>query len=188
MATINVEFGGRTRVAVASLYKIEEETADRLVLRAKKIGAYLGGAFLTVIALIFLSLAAFVVGSRDTGIRITVAVLGLLSLWGGIALIRHGIRNKDRIIFDRKAGAVRFDMTNEKDSYSIPFAQLEKVDLRKVDRSTASEERILFQVLLLKKGGDEIKVDEGSNPGQMLDLALKAATLCGLPFPDTSRI
>ena len=183
MTGVSVTFGAsKTSVNQVALYKIEEETPDRLVLRAKKIAYSLGGAMLILFGGILTFVAVGVV--TDTGPRIGLGAFGLLLLAGAYALIRAGIRNKDRVVFERSARAVRFDMTKEKDRYSVPFVEIARFDLRQVDESTASEEKVLYKVFIVRKNGDEIRLDEASNPGQMALLGLKASTICGVPFAD----
>ncbi len=182
--SVSVTIGGsKTRVTQVALYKIEEETPDRLVLRAKKIAFYVGGAMLLLFGGILLFVAIGVV-QDGVGVRIGLGAFGALLLAGGGALIRAGIRNKDRVIFERSAGAIRFDMTKEKDRHAIPFADVGRLELRERYESTASDERLLYQVFIVKKNGDERKLDEASNAAEMALLGLKAATLCGAPFVD----
>ncbi len=186
MASFSVEFGGsKTKVNQLSAYKVEEDAQDRLVLRAKKTGYYVGGGVLAVMG-IGLSAAGFLAVAPDNrGVGIGLGLFGLLLLAGAVALVRAGARNNDRIVFDRAAAQVRFDMTREKDRHAIAFAAIDRVELRMKDQSTASESRILFPVFLVSKGGDETKVDEATDVAQMLELALKASHLCGVRFVDT---
>lgn len=186
MASFSVELGGsKTKVNQVSAYKVEEDAQDRLVLRAKKIGYYLGGRVLAVMGIVLAAVGFFVVAPDNRGVGVGLGLFGLLLLTGAIALVRAGMKNEDRIVFDRAAGQVRFEMTREKDRYSIPFASIDRVELRMKDQSTASESRIVFPVLLVAKGGDETKVDEATDLAQMLELALKASHLCGVRFEDT---
>jgi hypothetical protein len=185
MATVSVNFGRKTRVNQVSAYKVEVDTPERLVLRAKKIGYYLGGAFLGVMGALLLLVGVLAVLPRERGLGIGLAVFGALLLWGGVALVRSGMRNEDRIVFDRAGGAVRFDMTKEKDRYAVPFAEIDRIELRVKDTSTASEERVVYPVVLVRKNGDEAHIDEATDVAQMLDLALKTSTLCGVRMADT---
>ena len=185
MASFSVEFGARkTKVNQVSAYKVEEDAKDRLVLRAKKIGYYLGGGVLAVMGVVLAPVGFLAIAPNNTGAGLGLGVFGLLLLAGAVALVRSGMRNNDRIVFDRAAGQVRFEMTREKDRYAIPFSQIDRVELRMMDQSTARESRIVFPVLLVGNGGDETKVDEATNVAQMLELALKASHLCGVPFQD----
>jgi hypothetical protein len=185
MASFSVEFGGsKTKVNQVSLYKVEEDGPDRLVLRAKKIGYYLGGGLLGVMGAV-LSAVSVAALSDHRGLGLGAGALGLLLLAGGVALVHAGLRNNDRIVFDRAGAQVRFETTREKDRYALPFGEIDRVELRMKDQSTASESRILFPVFLVRKGGDETKVDEATDVAQMLELALKAAQLCGVRFEDT---
>lgn len=185
MATVSVNFGRKTKVNQVSAYKVEVDTPDRFVLRAKKIAYYLGGALLAVMGTTLLLVGVLVVLPDERGLGIGLSVFGALLVWGGVALIRSGMRNEDRIVFDRTAGAVRFDMTKEKDRYAIPFAEIDRIELRIKDNSTASEERIVYPVVLVRKNGDEAKLDEATNVAQMVDLALKTSSLCGVRMADT---
>ncbi len=185
MASFSVEFGSKTKVNQVSAYKVEEDAKDRLVLRAKKIGYYLGGGVLAVMGVVLAPVGFLAVAPNNTGAGLGLGVFGLLLLAGAVALVRSGMRNHDRIVFDRAAGQVRFEMTREKDRYAIPFSQIDRVELRMNDQSTARESRIVFPVLLVGKGGDETKVDEATNVAQMLELALKTSHLCGVGFEDT---
>ena len=186
MASFSVEFGGsRTKVNQISAYKVEEDGQDRLVLRAKKIGYYLGGGVLAVMGLGLAAVGFLALAPSKGGVGVGLGLFGLLLLAGAAALVRTGMRNNDRIVFDRAAGQVRFEMTRVKDRHAIAFATLDRVELRMKDQSTASESRILFPVFLVAKGGDETKVDEATDVAQMLELALKASQLCGVRFVDT---
>jgi hypothetical protein len=185
--SVSVTFGkSKTNVVQAALYKVEEETADRLVLRAKKIGAYLGGAFLSVMGLVLTGAAAAI--NDQTGVRIGLGLFGLLLLAGAVALVRSGMKNEDRIVFDGRGKSLRFDMTREKDRYAIPFAEIAKVELRRTDKSTASEHCLVFPVVVVKRNGDEVNVDEGSKVADMMELAMKAASRCGVPFEAATNI
>jgi hypothetical protein len=186
MASFSVEFGGsKTKVNQLSAYKVEEDGQDRLVLRAKKIGYYLGGGVLAVMGIGLSAVGFLAVAPDNRGVGVGLGLSGLLLLAGAAALVRAGARNNDRIVFDRAAAQVRFDMTREKDRHAIAFATLDRVELRMKDQSTMSESRILFPVFLVSKGGDETKVDEATDVAQMLELGLKASHLCGVPFVDT---
>jgi len=185
--SVSVTFGeGKTNVVQAALYKVEEETADRLVLRAKKIGAYLGGGVLSVMGLVLAGVATAI--DDHTGVRVGLGIFGLLLVAGAVALVRSGMKNEDRIVFDGRGKSLRFDMTREKDRYAIPFAEIAKVELRKKDKSTASERRLVFPVVVVKRNGDEVKVDEGSKVADMMELAMKAASRCGVPFEAAQNI
>src|SRR5262245_36351180 len=179
---VSIEIGGRkTRVNQVSRYKVEEDTPDRLVLRAKRFH-FLGGGILIVMGSVLLYVAIAVV--RDTGAQIGLGAFGALLLAGTAALIRAGLKNEDRVVFERGARAIRFDMTHEKDRHAIAFGDLSRLELRQKLESTASEEKLLFQVYIVKKNGDELMLDEASNPAAMALLAEKAAALCGAPFAD----
>jgi hypothetical protein len=180
---------GKTEVhRQAALYKIEEDTPDRLVIRAKKIGAIGGGIILLFMGLV-MSWGTYAVAEKEksVGAAIIAGIIALLLLAGGIALLRLGIRNKDRIIFDRHAGEVRFEKTRQKDSYSIPFADIEKFKLRFENKSFSSREvNVVFKFVIITKVGDEIKVDEAFKPAEMKELAAKAANICGVPFDESA--
>jgi len=180
---------GKTEVhRQAALYKIEEDTPDRLVIRAKKIGAIGGGIILLFMGLV-MSWGTYAVAEKEKsiGAAIVAGVIAVLLLAGGIALLRLGIRNKDRIIFDRRAGEVRFEKTKLKDSYSIPFGDIVKFKLQFEDRSSSSKEvNIVFRLVIITKAGDEIKVDEAFKPAEMKKLAAKAANICAVPFDESA--
>lgn len=185
--SVSVTFGeSKTNVVQAALYKVEEETAERLVLRAKKIGAYLGGGVLSVMGLVLAGVAAAI--DDHTGLRIGLGIFGLLLLAGGAALVRSGMKNEDRIVFDGRGKTLRFDMTHEKDRYAIPFAEIARVELRMKDKSTASERCIVYPVVVVRRNGDEVSLDEGSKVADMMDLAMKAASRCGVPFDAAKNI
>ena len=87
---------------------------------------------------------------KSIGAAMIAGVIAVLLLAGGIALLRLGIRNKDRIIFDRHAGEVRFDKTKKKDSFSIPFGDIVKFKLQFEDRSLGSKEvNIVFRLVII---------------------------------------
>lgn len=185
MSAVKLTVGQPKTVSrVAALYKIEEETSDRLVLRAKKIGAVVGGILLTVFGLIMVWGAYALVRSKNPiGIAVFAGILALLFLAGGVALLRSGLRNQNRIIFDRQAGEVRFEKTKQKDSFSIPFSEIEKLKLVFEDRSFSSKEvEVVFKLLIVTRSGDEIKVDEAFKAAEMTTLGAKAASICGVPF------
>jgi hypothetical protein len=190
MSAVKLTVGQQKTVTrVAALYKIEEDTSDRLVLRAKKIGAVGAGIILSIFGLIMVWVTYLVFTKENSlGAAILPGVFALLPLAGGIALFRSGLRNKDRIIFDRQAGEVRFDKTKQKNSFSIPFKEIEKLKLQFEDRSFSSKEvKAVFKVNIVTKSGDEIKVDEAFKADEMTILATKAASICGVPFdvPET---
>lgn len=180
---------GKTEVRrQAALFKIEEDTPDRLVIRAKKIGAIGAGIILSFMGLV-MSWGTYAVAKKEKsiGAAMIAGVIAVLLLAGGIALLRLGIRNKDRIIFDRHAGEVRFEKTKKKDSFSIPFGDIVKFKLQFEDRSFSSKEvNIVFRLVIITKAGDEIKVDEAFKPAEMKKLAAKAANICGAPFDESA--
>jgi hypothetical protein len=187
MSAIKMSIGQPTEVRrQLSLYRIEEETADRLVIRARKIGPVGAGIFLTLFGLVLFGVAvALIRGHNGVGEIIIAGSLGLLLLAGGIGLLRSGLRNKDRVIFDRQAGEVRFEKTKKENSFSIPFGEIGKFSLVFEDRSFSSKEvHIVFKLVLITKSGDEIKVDEAFAASEMKELAQKAASLCGIPFDE----
>jgi hypothetical protein len=169
-----------------SLYRIEEETADKLVLRARKIGAVGAGLILTFMGLFLAGVTVVLIRNRSgLGEIMIVGFLGLLLLAGGIGLLWSGLRNKDRIVFSRQAGEVRFDKTKRKDSFAVPFSEIEKFSLIFEDRSFSSREvQIVFKFVIITKSGDEIKVDEAFKPSEMKKLAVKAASLSGVPLDE----
>lgn len=182
MPTVSVGTGSRTRVTTIALYKIEQESEGRLVLRAKAIGAHFAGGLLTVMGLPTSAVAWMAaVGDNPVWIPIVAGGLGLLLLAGGIALFRVAVTNRDRIVIDRAAREARFDATDVKRRFSVPFANLEKVEVRRVDKSGVDEIQITFPVYLVCRGGDEFKVDEASDIDQMTELARKIAILAGVP-------
>jgi len=174
----------KTVSRLAALYKIEEDTPDRLVLRSKKIGAVVAGILLLLFGLIMTWGTYAVFTKEDSlGAAILPGVFALLLLAGGVGLLRSGFRNQDRIVFDRPAGEVRFEKTKKKDSFSVPFSEIEKFKLLFEDRSFSSKEvKVVFKLLIITKSGDEIKVDEATKPSEMTALAVKAASICGVPF------
>jgi hypothetical protein len=181
--SVSVSIGGsKTRVTQVSRYKIEEETPERLVLRAKKIFYFIGGALFLLFGGILLAVS--IGAALDSGPRLGLGAFGALFFVGGVALIRSGIRNKDRIVFERSAKAIRFEMTNEKDRHEIPFADVAKLELRQKEERTADEVKLLNQIFVVKKNGDEQMLDEASDAAQMALVGLKAAALCGAPFVD----
>jgi hypothetical protein len=112
-------------VTQIALYKIEEETPERLVLRQKKIAYLLGGLFFAVMGFVFLFAGLAARHKTSAGI-IAVDVIGLLIFVGGVALIRAGIRNKSRIIFDRGSREVRFNPPPKKRAAAISFDSLDR--------------------------------------------------------------
>ncbi len=181
MATITIGRNAPTKVKSLSLYKIEEESDRRLVLRAKKVGAFLGGAVLTFMGL-GMALAAWIAasGNNPVWLWVVAGLLAALLLLGGIALIRIGFTNQDRIIVDRQAAEVRFEATDVAKRFALRFAELDCVEVRHQDRSMADEIRVTFPLYLVKKGGDEFKVDESSDFELMSGLAEKIAKLSGV--------
>jgi hypothetical protein len=73
------------------------------VLRAKKIGTVGAGMILTIFGLIMVWVTYVVVRSRNSIGEVLIAgVFALLLLAGGVGLLRSGLRNKDRLVFDRR--------------------------------------------------------------------------------------
>ena len=66
MSAVKMTFGQPTEVRrQLSLYKVEEETADKLVLRARKIGPVGAGIFLTLFGLVMAGVTlALVIGRK----------------------------------------------------------------------------------------------------------------------------
>jgi hypothetical protein len=187
MSAVKMTLGQPTVVRrQLSLYRIEEETAEKLVLRARKIGPVGAGIFLTLFGLVMAGVAiALVRGRNGLGEVVIAGVLGLLLLAGGIGLLRSGLRNKDRIIFDRRAAEVRLEKTRKQDGYAIPFSEIDKFSLIFEDRSFSSKEvNVVFKLVIITKSGDEIKVDEAFAASEMTELGVKAAWFSGIPFDE----
>jgi hypothetical protein len=187
MSAVKMTLGQPTEVRrQLSLYRIEEETAEKLVLRARKIGPVGAGIFLTLFGLVMAGVTvALVRGRNGLGEAVIAGVPGLLLLAGGIGLLRSGLRNKDRIVFDRQAGEVRLEKTRRKDSFAIPFSEIKKFSLIFEDRSFSSKEvNCVFKLVIITKSGDEIKVDEAFAPSGMTELGVKAASFSGIPFDE----
>jgi hypothetical protein len=179
-------------VKKASLYKIEEETDDRLVLRSKKIWLFFGAAMLIVfgVFILYALLSQTSWRSGKFGI-IAGGIIGLLILIGGIAILVRGIKNKDRIIFDRKTAEVNFAYTKESRRYSIPFKNIDSVSLesemkestsRDSDGTTRRQTFIVYQPTLHDRDGKAHKIDESTNMGKMLELCTKIARKCDVLF------
>ena len=179
-------------VKKASLYKIEEETGDRLVLRSKKTWFFLGAAMLIVFGVFILYILLSQTSWRSDKFGIIAGgIIGLLILYGGIAILVRGIKNKDRIIFDRNAAEVNFAYTKVSRRYSILFENVESVSLeaekkesstRDSDGRTRRQTYIVYQPTLHDKDGKVHKIDESTNMGKMLELCTKIAQKCGVLF------
>jgi hypothetical protein len=118
------------------------------------------------------------------GIAVAMAIIGALLLLGAVALIRKGMRNKDRIIFDRATETVSFDMTRAQDNVTVPFREIGRIELRLEDRSEFEKCCIMYVVNIVRKDDKALKVDEATNRKQMTELAAKAAAVCRVPFRD----
>ena len=97
---------------------------ERLVLRQKKIAYLLGGLLLRGHGIRFPFFAGLAARRKTSAGIIAVDVIGLLIFVGGVALIRAGIRNKSRIIFDRGSREVRFNPPPKKRAAAISFDSL----------------------------------------------------------------
>jgi len=178
------------------MYKIEEETADRLVLRGKKIFHILGGAFLVIMGGIFVYASTTVKNKASAG-AVAVLILGMLILVGGIALVRVGLVKKNRIIFDQNVRVVNFSVWPRSLQAIVPFDSIDSVDMEiveKIHQRTSSEgqrrrdEKFhVYQVNLVEKIGNKRKIDESTNVDNMLKLATKVAQRCGVPFKGTTQ-
>ena len=175
-------------VRQTSRYKIEEETDGRLVLRSKKMWLFFGAAILIVFAVvIFYVLLSQTSWRSDKFGIIAGGIIGLLILIGGIAILVRGIKNKDRIIFDRNAAEVNFAYTKESRRYSIPYENIDSCSLetekkestsRDSDGRTRYQTYIVYQPTLHDKDGKAHKIDESTNRGKMLELCTKIAQKC----------
>ena len=155
-----------------SLYLVEEDTPEQLVLRARRFSSFLGGALLSVMGLGGLT-AAWISASPSNPLWVPVGA-GIFGAWllaGSVALIRHGFTNKDRIVIDRAGAAIRFDRTDASERFAIPFREIERLDLRTEDRSTQDSTLIVDVLYVVRSGGDEFKVDESSDHARMRELA-----------------
>jgi len=114
-------------ISQPAMYKIEEETADRLVLRGKKIFYILGGAFLVIMGGIFVYASTTVENKASFG-AIAIAILGMLILVGGIALVRVGIFKKNRIIFDQNVRVANFSVWPRSLQAIIPYDSIDSVE------------------------------------------------------------
>jgi hypothetical protein len=179
-------------VKQTSLYKIEEETDERLILRAKKVWLFFGSIMLFVFGGFILYILYSQTNWRSGKFGIIAGgIIGLLLLAGGVAILVRGITNKDRIIFDRNAGEVNFAYTKESRRYSIPFNRIDSVSLeteRKESTSRDAEGRtprqtfIVYQPTIHDEDGKAHKIDESTNMKKMLELCTKIAQKCGVPF------
>ena len=62
--------------------------------------------------------------------------------------------------------------------------ELAQIEVRRVDESTASEHKVLYKIYLLRKNGEEVRLDEATDAGQMALLAMKVADRCGVRLAD----
>jgi hypothetical protein len=76
---------------------------DRLVLRAKKIGYYVGGGVLAVMGAALAAAGFLAIAPNNTGTGVGLGVFGLLLLAGAVALVRSGTRNSLGIEVDHLA-------------------------------------------------------------------------------------
>ena len=176
-----------------SLYYVESDSPERLVFRARRIGAYLGGAFFIVAG------TAMVVGiwygfaTRTTiplPLYLTAEAIGLLFVWLGGFLVRHGLTNRDRIIVDSAAREVLVEHARWMEP-AVPFDAIHRIVLRTVveERSSKSPSGVmrsesvrLQQVELERAEGENFVVDKGSDAAWMLKLAATLAERCGVPY------
>ena len=178
-------------VTQPGLYKIEEETADRLVLRAKRTVFILGGAFLAVMGGIFVY-ASTAVKKNSSGGAAALAIIGLLILLGGISLLRVGIVKKNRIIFDQNLRVANFSVWPRSRQAIIPYHSIASVDMAIVEKTSRSsqsgrdEKFVVYQVNLVEKSGNKREIDSSTNADKMIGLANKVAQKCGVPFKGTT--
>jgi len=176
-----------------SLYYVESDSPGRLVFRARRIGAYLGGALLLVGGA-WVAVGIWCGFVTRTSIPLPLYLVaegvGLLLIWGGGFLVWHGLTNRDRIIVDNVAREVRVEHARWMEP-AVPFDAIRRVVLRAVveERSSKSpsgamrsEPVLLHQVELERSDGDRFVVDKGSDAAWMLRLATTLADRCGVPY------
>ena len=177
-------------ISQPAMYKIEEETADRLVLRGKKIFYILGGAFLVIMGGIFVYASTTVENKASFG-AVAIAILGMLILVGGIALVRVGIFKKNRIIFDQNVRVANFSVWPRSLQAIIPYDSIDSVDMEIIEKIHRDSQRHrderyhVYQVNLVEKSGNKRKIDNSTNVDKMLKLATLVAQRCGVPFKGT---
>lgn len=175
-----------------SLYSVESDSPERLVYRARRIGAYLGGALLLVAGT---AMAAGIWYGFATRSRMPLPIylvaegIGLLLVWGGGFLVWHGLTNKDRIIVDSVAREVRVEHARWREPV-VPFGAIRRVILRTVveerpskglSGTLRSEPVLLHQVELESADGETFIMDKGSDISWALKLATTLAERCGVP-------
>jgi hypothetical protein len=179
-------------VTQLSNYRIEEESAERLVLRMKKTAFFFGGGFLLLAGLAFFYAGLTGTHPMSAG-AVAVIVIGLLTALGGAALVRAGIRNKSRITFDQEKREVRLDLSRKKSPTVLPYDSLDSVTMdfeEKVHRDSQSrrdERYTVFVVNLVDKNGAKTRIDGATNAKRMFELATKVGNRCGVPFAGGSQ-
>jgi len=166
-------------------YKIEEETADRLVLRAKRTFFILAGGFVAAVGGIFIYASTAVKAPFGAA---ALAIIGMLSLVGGIALIRVAIVKKNMIIFDQNLQVVNFSVWPRSLQAIIPYGSIASVDIDIVEETISTggrareEKYVVYKVNLVEKTGNKRQIDSSTKVDEMLGLAIKVAQRCGVPF------
>jgi len=179
-------------VTQLSTYKIEEESAGRLVLRMKKTAFFFGGGFLLLTGFAFFYAGLTRRHPLSAG-AIAVIVIGLLTALGGAALVRAGFRNKSRITFDQGIREVRLDLSRKKGPTVVPYNSLASITMdyeEKVDHDHErhrDERYTVFVVNLVDKNGTKTKIDGSTNAKRMFELATKIGERCGIPFAGGNR-
>jgi hypothetical protein len=176
-----------------SLYYVESDSPERLVLRARRIGAYLAGALLLVGGA-WVAVGIWYGFVTRTSIPLPLYLVaegvGLLLIWGGAFLVSHGLANRDRIIVDNVAREVRVEHARWMEP-AVPFDAIRRVVLRAVveERSSKSpsgalrsESVLLHQVELERADGESLVVDKGSDASWALNFATTLADRCGVPY------
>jgi hypothetical protein len=175
-----------------AMYKIEEETDERLVLRGKKIFHILGGAFLVIMGGIFV-FASTTVNNKASAGAIALAILGMLILLAGIALVSVGTVKKNRIIFDQNVRVANFGVWPRSLQAIIPYDSIDSIDIEIIEKISHDSQRhrderyVVYQVNIVEKSSNKRKIDESTNVDKMLKLATKVAQRCGVPFKGTTQ-
>jgi hypothetical protein len=166
---------------------IEEDSDDRTVLRARRIGPLVGGALLSSMAAVVL---LFVVVAAREGDRVALLLgvpIGLLMLlMGALALVR-GLRGGDRIVFDHQERVVRLGTGKPHEELAVPYSSIRSFSLAVVRR--ASRERdahgrtyattlVTHQVRLATTAGDRFLVDHSGDSSEMEARAETLAKRC----------
>ncbi len=163
---------------MSSLYRIVEDSEQRLVLRGRQAGPWLLAAFLLLNGIVVLWVAIYAAGRLPLFPLIAGGGLGVFFTVCGLGALRWAITYRAAIEVEGAAGVVRFRSGRPPTTIEVPFADVASVEVQRERRTGPHGRRQTeYRVFLILRNGDERLIDRSLDGTAMGKLAEKVRAL-----------